>query len=135
MIASLRIVWRVASSRSRNVAESELQGSNSVPVIGLSVRIVPASRFSDAMGKYWLTTATLRLQTVSKSDEGTTKGLGSTGAGVKIRLTRGRLQVEGPAVQPAWLPPRTASMTSDTAPAAVFLLPIIDGLALIPQLS
>src|SRR5215475_1785179 len=87
--ANFRVVWRVDSNRSYRVAESGLQGSIIVPVSGLSVRIVPASRFSDAMGKYWFTTATVLFHTVSKSDEGTTRGLGSTGRAAKIRSTFG----------------------------------------------
>jgi hypothetical protein len=75
------------------------------------------------MGKYWFTTATLLFQTVSKSDDGTIRGLASAGWEVKIRLTLGVPQLAGHKEQPVWLPLKIASRTSDTARSVPFSPP------------
>ena len=71
-----------------------------VPVIWLSVRIVPASRFSVWIGKYLLTTMADFFQTSSKSVDGTIIGLRRGSRAAKIRSKLGALHVIGPEVQP-----------------------------------
>ncbi len=98
--ANLRMVCKVASSRSRNVTASGVQGSISVPVKMSSVRIVRASRFSDAIGKCLLTSATVLFQTTSKSPAGIRNGFDRGAAGVKTWVKLGRLHADGPDAHP-----------------------------------
>src|SRR5262249_62082077 len=97
--------------------------------MGLSVRMMPARRFSEAMGKYWFTTATDLFQTFSKSADGTDRGLAIAGLGAKIRLTWGVPQFAGQTEQPIWLAPKAASRTTATAAVVVRCLPMNTSLA------